>query len=411
MSQTTFRWSRWEIKQIVLIIFIFVAACIETDIYLPAFPDMMNYFHVSEAVIQGILTWNFIGLCLSSPIYGPMSDVFGRSKPLWIALGFFLAGSLVTAFTEEFRWLIFGRILQGLGSGGCFTLGSAIIFDAFSHQKALRALNKVHVIIPMTMASAPLVGGYLNQNFGFRSNFLAVAGVVILSCLICFAFLTETLPQEKRKKLDFKQLGKDFKRVLTSFHFWQLNLTVSLLFSIYLAFLSISAILFVVEFQIEKKVFPFFQAAVLGGWLVASLSSNFAIQKWGAEKIKKTGVSVLAFSLTGFLFTVFFAPTNPVLLTLFMSIYSFGFNWVQTPYFGEVMNLMPDIRGIVGSLVSSTRLFLTAIVVALVSHFYDKSIYSFAYVLIGIIFVIGPMIWARERRTQEYQDSIVPMVH
>ena len=50
---------------LLLIISIFISAVIETDIYLPAFPDMMNYFVQTEQNIQKILTWNFIGLCIS----------------------------------------------------------------------------------------------------------------------------------------------------------------------------------------------------------------------------------------------------------------------------------------------------------------------------------------------------------
>ena len=68
MSKASLRWNASEVRQLILIIIIFVAACIETDIYLPAFPDMMTAFQVSESTIQQILTWNFIGLCLSGPL-------------------------------------------------------------------------------------------------------------------------------------------------------------------------------------------------------------------------------------------------------------------------------------------------------------------------------------------------------
>jgi MFS transporter, DHA1 family, multidrug resistance protein len=73
-----------EIKYLSVIIIIFIAACIETDIYLPAFPDMMKAFSVSESAIQGLLTWNFVGICISGPFYGPISDSFGRKKPLLV---------------------------------------------------------------------------------------------------------------------------------------------------------------------------------------------------------------------------------------------------------------------------------------------------------------------------------------
>src|SRR5579872_6483105 len=100
-------------KYLFLIIVIFIAACIETDIYLPAFPDMMRFFQASEEQIQSLLTWNFIGICLSGPFYGPFSDSYGRKKPLLLALGLFLAGSLLTIFGQTFDQMLMGRLLQG----------------------------------------------------------------------------------------------------------------------------------------------------------------------------------------------------------------------------------------------------------------------------------------------------------
>src|SRR3990167_2056504 len=106
---------RTELRYLFFIIVIFVAACIETDIYLPAFPDMMTFFSATEGSIQSLLSWNFVGICISGPFYGPLSDAFGRKTPLLIALGMFFAGSLITLFAYNLDQMLWGRILQGLG--------------------------------------------------------------------------------------------------------------------------------------------------------------------------------------------------------------------------------------------------------------------------------------------------------
>ena len=411
-SKDSLHWTPFEIRQIIQIVIIFIAACIETDIYLPAFPDMMTAFHVSEAEIQGILTWNFLGLCISGPIYGPLSDSLGRRKPLLAALVLFFLGSIVTVFAHSFSWLLFGRILQGLGSGGCFTLGSAIIFDSFSHKKALAALTHLNTIIPIIMSLAPITGGFLNGHFGFRANFLAITLAVLVSLVLCLTVFEETLPATERKPFHVRKLTKDFTRVFRSFPFWQMNLSVCLFFAAYMAFLSISAVLFVVEFQIPKADYPYFQGAVLGGWLIASLTSNPFLQKWGPDVAKRTGIIILGISFVLIQLSCWLAPRNPYWMTFFMVTYAFGINWVQTPYFGEIMGLMPDIKGVVGSVVTSCRLLLTAVVVAITAHFYDKSIASFSLTLWGIGLIIGPMIWLRERshmRKPISEDPIVSM--
>lgn len=387
-----------EWKCLSLIIVIFIAACIETDIYLPAFTDMMAYFSISEDKIQSLLTWNFIGICFAGPFYGPISDAIGRKKPLMLALGLFLFGSVITLFADSFNLMLFGRVLQGLGSGGCFTLGTAIIFDSFQEKKAVLALNKINSIIPFIMAAAPMLGGYLNNLYGFRSNFLAIAVCVLASLLICLFFFDETLSEEKRKSLNMKKILIDFKKVGLSLAFWQTTFIVSLLFGGYLAFLSGISVLFVLELGIVKQNLPYYQASLLLAWLAGNLLFNTAMSRLGAPIVKKVGVILTGIGGVGLLVMALIAPLNPVLLTASMVIYSFGVNWIMTIYFPEGMEIFPDNKGITASLLTSARLLIGALVVGLTSSLYNSSIMPIAFVISGVTVITLFNIMLYERR-------------
>ncbi len=387
-----------ELKYLLLIIVVFIAACIETDIYLPAFPDMMTWFSVSEGAIQGLLTWNFVGICVSGPLYGPLSDAFGRKKPIMIALGMFLFGSIITLFAQSLDQMLWGRILQGLGSGGCFTLGTAIIFDAFKKERAIAATNNLNTIIPLVMAAAPLMGGYLNQTYGFRSNFLAIALFVLLSFIICLFFFEETLPAEKRIPLRIKTILRDFKLAFTSIPFWQLTAVTSLLFAGYIAFLSGTALLFVVEFGMSKAIFPFMQASVLGGWVAGSLLLTRSINKWGIPKIKQAGIGLCLAGGIVLALATWLTPRDPYLLTAGMVLYAFGANWIIGLYFPESMEILPDIKGITASLLTSARLLISALVVGLTSQLYNGTIYPFSAVVLGSIALLLPILFFYEKR-------------
>ena len=389
---------RTELKYLSLIIVIFIAACIETDIYLPAFPDMMVWFSASEGAIQSLLTWNFVGICLSGPLYGPLSDSFGRKKPLMIALGMFLLGSLITIFAQNFDQMLWGRILQGLGSGGCFTLGTAVIFDAFQKDRAISATNSLNTIIPIIMSIAPMIGGYLNHTFGFRSNFLAIAIFVLLSFIITLFFFDETLPKEKRVSLQARVVLADFKQAFCNLGFWQLTGVISLLFSGYIAFLSGTAVLFVVEFGMSKTIFPFIQAAILGGWVAGSLVLNRAIAKWGHLRIKRAGTVLSVIGGLGFAAISLIAPRNPYLQTSGMVLYAFGANWIIGLYFPEGMEILPKIKGITASLLTSARLLFAALIVGLTSALYNATIYPLAAVIFGTIVFILPTLVLYERK-------------
>jgi len=396
-----------ELKYLFLIIVVFIAACIETDIYLPAFPDMMTWFSASEGAIQSLLTWNFVGICISGPLYGPLSDAFGRKKPLMLALGMFLAGSIITLFAQNLDQMLWGRILQGLGSGGCFTLGTAIIFDAFQKERAIAATNNLNTIIPLIMAAAPMLGGYLNYTFGFRSNFLAIAIFVLISFVICMFFFEETLAKEKRTTFQTKAILKDFKQAFCSLAFWQITMVISLIFAAYIAFLSGSSVLFVVEFGLAKAIFPFIQAAVLGGWVAGSFLLNPAIKKWGVLKVKKWGTLLCVGGGIGLALMALVAPTNPYLLTTCMVVYAFGANWIIGLYFPEGMEILPHIKGITASLLTSARLLGAALIVGLTSSLYNATVYPLATVVFGTIVVILPtLIFYERRKSKEITETV-----
>ena len=392
-----------EWKYIFLIITIFIAACIETDIYLPAFTDMMAFFSISEDTIQSLLTWNFIGICLSGPIYGPVSDAIGRKRPLLFALGLFFIGSVMTIFADSFHFMLFGRVLQGLGSGGCFTLGTAVIFDVFSMDQAIEALNKINMFVPFIMAAAPMLGGYLNYAYGFRSNFLAIAVFVLISLLICLFWFKEPLPKEKRIPFNAKQIASDFGRVFSSLAFWQTTIIVCLLFSGYITYLSGISVLFVLELDVQKIHLPFYQAALLGAWLLANLFFKKALSHWGVAQVKKSVTFLCAGGGMGVAIVAWMAPQSTYLSVGMIMINAFGANWTQGLYFPEGMNLFPDIKGITASLLTSARLLISALVVGLASAYYNGTIYPIAYVVGGVTVISFITVIWYERRKATYE--------
>ncbi len=390
--------SRRELKYLLLITVTFIAACIETDIYLPTFTDMMAHFSISEETVQSLLTWNFIGICVAGPFYGPVSDAIGRKKPLLVALGLFFIGSIMTLLAESFDMMLYGRILQGIGSGGCFTLGTAIIFDAFKEEQAVIAIGRLNSIVPIIMAFAPILGGYLNFAYGFRSNFLAIALCVLASLLISLAFFDETLGKEKRVPFVLPKVLQNFATVLKSVRFWQTTAVVSLVFAGYLAFLSCISVLFVIEFGVDKGYLPLFQASLLGAWVIASLTYNRAIKRWGTQRVKRAGTLLFLLGGISFIAAAICTPQNPYILTLPMLFYSFGANWVQGLYFPEGMEIFPEIKGIAASVLTSARLLLTAMVVGIASHFYNCTIYPIMLLMIVLVGIVWATIASYEKK-------------
>jgi DHA1 family bicyclomycin/chloramphenicol resistance-like MFS transporter len=361
----------------------------------------MHAFSATESSIQNLLTWNFAGICLSCPFYGPLSDAWGRKKPLLTALTLFLLGSIVTTFAQTLNQMLIGRILQGIGSGGCFTLGTAIISDTFQKERAVKAMAMLNTIVPIVMAGAPLLGGFLNTVFGFRANFIVITSIVLLSLLICIFYLEESLPEDKRSDLHFSTLVKKFRIPLTHIAFGQLTLSMSLLFGAYISFLSGISVLYVLEFGMSQALFPLVQASMLGSWVIASQLLNRAIKKWGILTVKKRGIICFSSGVFILMFMTLLTPQNGYFLTVGMLLVAFGANWIVGLYYPEAMDMLPSMRGISAGLLTSARLLTAAFCVELSSALYNKTIYPYSLIVFICMAVAVPTLLSYEKRKEK----------
>ncbi len=125
----------YEVAYFVLVVLMFIAMCAEADMYIPAFPQMINYFGVQENAIQLILSLNFAGLCIAGLICGPLSDSFGRKKVLSVGL-LFVISSAGCVFATEFRMMLMWRLIQGIAASVPMVVAAAQIFDRYTEEKA-----------------------------------------------------------------------------------------------------------------------------------------------------------------------------------------------------------------------------------------------------------------------------------
>lgn len=122
----------YEFYFLSMVAIMYTTVCMETDIYVPSFPDMKIFFNTTADVIQRILSVNFIGICLGSLLFGPLSDSFGRRKVLLIGLSFFALASWLCCITENFQFFLFFRFLQGFGAAAPMVITFAIVLEKYT---------------------------------------------------------------------------------------------------------------------------------------------------------------------------------------------------------------------------------------------------------------------------------------
>src|ERR1700722_12155159 len=92
-----------------LLIFSAVSAAMEIELSLPSFPDIARAFAVPEETVEGTISLNFLGFCLSALFYGPLSDHFGRRPILIVGTFLFLIGSLSCSFASSMNMILVSR--------------------------------------------------------------------------------------------------------------------------------------------------------------------------------------------------------------------------------------------------------------------------------------------------------------
>ena len=117
-------------------------------------------------------SWVFSAYMLAStttvPLYGKLSDLYGRRPVFFVAMGLFLAGSMLSGLAQDMTQLILFRTLQGVGAGGLMPLAFIIIGDLFSFEQRARMQGLFSSVWGVASIVGPLLGGFLVDHASWR---------------------------------------------------------------------------------------------------------------------------------------------------------------------------------------------------------------------------------------------------
>ena len=253
---------------------------LSTDLYLPAMPEMGNYFHEGSMLVGMTLTVFFLMFAVSIVFFGPVSDKYGRRNILIGSTILYIIASVICAAAGNIYVLILGRVLQAVGAGAIITVATALIKECFDGKVMARILavtQALGVIAPMV---APLIGGFLLTFTSWRGSFVLLAILGTVNLVLAF-LLTETLPPEERYKGSILQSFSLLANLLKYKRFIRLLLMFSLLAAPYMAYLAMSSFVYVNYFGLTAQEYSYFfaansAAAILGPVMYLWLKRHFA---------------------------------------------------------------------------------------------------------------------------------------
>ena len=115
-----------------------------------------------------ITTAYFLTSTITMPLYGKLSDLYGRKHLFCLAQVLFIIGSTICALGNSMTWLIAGRAIQGLGGGGQMILAQSIVADIFPPKERGKYMGIMGASFGVSMVIGPLLGGLFTEYLGWR---------------------------------------------------------------------------------------------------------------------------------------------------------------------------------------------------------------------------------------------------
>jgi len=269
----------------------------------PSMPAIERAFDADYGRVQLILSLFLAAIAISQIVIGPLSDRFGRRPVLLWGFAVFVVASAASPFAPTIEGLIAIRVLQG--ATGCvgIVLGRAIVRDLFDRRQAASMLGYVTMGLAMAPMVAPLIGGILQELFGWTAIFWLMAGLGVACLAVAWAFVPET-NLRPTPRLSFGTLFADFRQLFRSRDFVLFTASCSLTTGVFFAFLGGAPYVSERILGLSPAVYGLWFGAIPIGYATGNFLAGRFTERFGVARMILAGsaIAVAAASLPAALF-------------------------------------------------------------------------------------------------------------
>jgi DHA1 family bicyclomycin/chloramphenicol resistance-like MFS transporter len=337
------------------------------DTYLPSFPAIEADLRVSAMHMQQTLSVYLLGFAVMTLFHGTLSDSFGRRPVVLANLLVFALACAGCAFAATFEQLLVFRGIQGLSAGAGIVVGRAIIRDTLQGHAAQRLMSLVTMLFGIAPAVAPVIGGWLQSAFGWRSVFVFLALYAAVLLVACGARLGESLPRGERQPFELRALARNYLTVGRSFPLFLISSAIALNFCGFFVYI-VSAPAFVYRILgLSATQFAWvFVPAVAGVTLGAFISGRVAGKLSSRKTVQLAYAIVFGAAAFNLAYCALAGPALPWSVLPVMG-YALGMALAMPSLTLLALDLFPHNRGLVSSLLGFQHSLFSAILAGVVS--------------------------------------------
>ncbi|MCI4664716.1 MAG: multidrug effflux MFS transporter [Neomegalonema sp.] len=310
----------------------------------PALPTLSKIFERPEATVQLLISLSMWALAASAVVYGPLADRYGRRPILLGGLAMAGGGAAIAALSTSFELLLFGRLLQAAGAGAGMVLSRAVARDLYSLDKVTVLLGRITAIMVVAPMLAPLVGGVLLDQIGWRSVFGA-AFVVAVALFFMVQFMLPESLREPAPELRIRPILSDFGRLLRSRQFMANATYSSASFAAFFLFVGSAPYVMERAYGYNATQYGALFVFVAGAYSLANFASASISRPIGPRRAVQFGVmiSTLGSSFAALLIGVLWE--SPFVLTAGAAIGALGSGLAMPHSIAGAVEAAPDRAG------------------------------------------------------------------
>lgn len=372
-------------KFILTIALIEVLCYMAVDMYLASMPNIASYFGTSYSKVQLTLTFYLFSMGIGQLFFGPIIDYFGRKIPLILGvLLYSLCSILITLSTNIELFLLF-RIIQGLSVALIYVSIISMVRDVSKGRVAANIFAILITIGAITPILAPTFGGYIEQEFGWKTVFYTLFSLAILLSIMSFFTLQETLKEEKKVKINFKNIFIIYFKIIKDRKFLTPAITACLMYMFVFAYVAGASFAYQEIYKLDSKTFGLIFGLTGSALLFGALLSTKLLKVFNMKQLSISGAFVLVIGsiISFFSVNINFIGFDGIVAGFFISF--FGLGLCEASLFSMAMSSQEKSVGATAALLGSLQLLLPASATLVAGYLVEISIIYW----LGIILFLG----------------------